>query len=376
MPLDFTRERFGSPQAIALLLLALFLAQCAWFCARASLSDREVAYIMQGQQQWHRSGAALDQPSPVTGLVAAFPLLASHATPEQVPAYWRWLARLPFMLMGALFGASVWYVSRRLYGNTAGYIALVLYAFSPIAVIRASLVQNNVIAGWGAFGLIFTAIGLAHTLYAPREVVLWNWKRIVLLGVAIGLACAAQFAVVFLIPVALGFMWYLAPERCGAATVTMAAGTAIGALILFAVNGFSLNAVWMFVRASRLTDFYPEAYGSVFAYLSLLRNLFRQPTSLLLLLIALGTYAGWKRARFFGTSAPLLVFVLLLMLGLAMPQQSAQGFYVMALPFSYVFIAGVMTDLLESKQGPIMLGLILGVLLGHVVLSISGLLRM
>jgi hypothetical protein len=303
-------------------------------------------------------------------------LISSHATPQDVAAKWRWFPRLPFMLLGLLFGASIWYVARRLYGNVAGYIALMLYAFSPEAIMRATTVQPSVIADWGAFGIIFTAIGLAHTLYAPREVVLWNWKRILLLGIAIGLAASAQFATIIFIPIALGFMWYLVPHRRGAATVIMLAGCAIGFLVLLTAYGFSFSSLKDGVHSSHLNHFYPEAYASPLVYTRLAINLLRQPTSLLLLLISLVTYTVWKRARFFGTTAPLLVFAIVILLGIAMIDQRGLSFYILALPFSYVFIAGVTTDLLESKQAPIMLGLVMGVLLGHVVVSISGLVRM
>src|SRR5690349_21774452 len=115
-------ERFGSPQFIAALLLLFFLGQCLWFCSRAPLSDRELAVVLQGQQQWRRSPDALrDPPSPITGLIASLPVLRSTATNDYVPPYWRWLTRLPFMIMAVLFGASIWYVARRLYGNIAGY---------------------------------------------------------------------------------------------------------------------------------------------------------------------------------------------------------------------------------------------------------------
>ena len=83
-----------------------------------------------------------------------------------------------------MLGGSLWYVTRRLYGNPGGYIALTLYCFSPGMIVSAAGSQNLGEMGgvWGAFGTIFTAIAVAHTLYAPREVVLWNWKRILLLG--------------------------------------------------------------------------------------------------------------------------------------------------------------------------------------------------
>lgn len=370
-------ERFGSAQFLAGALLLLFFAQCLWFSAHASLNDREIAFILQGQQQWHASSVEThEQTSPITGLIAALPVLGSQGDGDAVPPAWRWLARLPFMMMGVLFGASLWYVARRLYGNVAGYIALILYAFSPIAIVRASTVQPNVIADWGAFGAIFTAIGLAHTLYAPREVVLWNWKRILLLGLAIGLASAAQFSAVVLIPLAMAFMWYLAPERRAAATVIMLAGCAIGFGILMATYGFHFVALVEGIRASQLTDVRLGMFRSPMTYTMLGVFLLRQPTALLLFMAALVTYAVWKRPRFFGTTAPLLVFAVLAVLGIALPHQGGLAFYIMALPFSYVFISGVMVDLLESKQAPIMLGVVMGVLLSHIGVNLFWLSRM
>lgn len=372
----FTRERFGSAQFIAGFILLLFLAECLWFCSRIPLTDREVAFILQGQHQWHRQEAAVHgQKSPITGLLASLPVLGSNAKEQEIPPYWRWASRLPFMLVGALFGASIWYVARRLYGNVGGYIALILYVFSPWFVIHSSLVEPEVIAGWGAFGVIFTAIGVSHSLYAPREVILWNWKRIVLLGVALGISCAADPAVILLLPVALGFMLYLVPQRRGAATVILVAGCAVASLVLWAVYSFRVGAAWQ--NLHQAFRFSLGAYSASVTW-SWIATFFvrQQPTVTLFLLVALVTFCAWKRARFFGTEAPLIVFVLLLLLGMAMPTQSAMTYYLMALPFAFVFVSGVATDLLESRYAPLSLGLVLGILIGHVVISVFGLLRM
>jgi hypothetical protein len=374
----FTRERFGSPQVIAGAILLMFLGQCIWFSSKVPLSDREVAYIMQGQHEWkHGLVSFHDQASPVTGLVAALPLLSSSAQDDVVPPSWRWLARAPFMLIGALLGASIWYVARRLYGNVAGFIALILYSFSPLAVVHGTLVQPDVTAEWGGFAAIFTAIGVAHTLYAPREVILWNWRRILLLGIALGVAAGAQLSVVVLIPIAMIFMWYLVPERRGAATVIMLAGCAIAAVVLWASYGLHYSQLAQGFTVSHISEFHPEMYLQPITYSYLVDPFRRQPTVFFLLLVSLVTFVAWKKVRFFGTAAPLLVVAILIGLGIGMPHQGGLSFFVgLALTFGFVFIAGVATDLLESKHAPIALGLVMGVLLGHVVLSISGLLRM
>jgi hypothetical protein len=370
----FSRERFGSPQFIAGFILVLFVGQCLWFCAKASLTAPESAFVLQGQQQWHtRTVVMHGSPSPITGLVAAL-ANPSSAPEQQLPGPSKGLARAPFMIMGALFGASIWYVARRLYGNVAGYIALLLYAFSPLSVVYSSTVQPVIMASWGAFGVIFTAIGLAHTLYAPREVILWNWKRILLLAVALGLSAAAQISVILLIPIAITFMWYLAPERRGAAAVIMLAACAIASLILVASYGF--HAALLLHAISLIGRMQVQALATPVTYLRLGEFFLRQPTSLLLLLFSLGVYAIWRRTRFFGTSAPLIVFLFAIICGMLLPGQVAHGFFFLALPFSYVFISGVMTDLLESRHSPLALGLVIGILLGHALMSVVGLARM
>lgn len=373
----FTRERFGSAQFLAGIILLAFLGQCIWFCSRVPLSDREVAFVLQGQRQWHLGEISFhDQVSPITGLLASLPLLGSHPTGDAAPASWRWLARLPFMMVGMLFGGSIWYVARRLYGNMAGYIALILFAFSSWFIIHSTLVQPEVLAGWAAFGIIFTAIGVAHSLYAPREVVLWNWKRILLLGVAIGVGCAAYAPVILLIPVALGFMWYLVPERRGAAAAILGAACVVGAFVVWASYGFHFHALGYAIRNSHVFSVSASAYLAPITWKWTGAFFAQQATVSALLLVSLITFAVWKRARFFGTAAPLIVCGALLLVGIGLPTQGALPFYLLLLPFAFVFVAGVMTDLLESRWAPVSLGVVAGILLGHIFISVTGLLRM
>src|SRR5436309_11574027 len=121
-----------------------------------------------------------------------------------------------------------------------------LYCFSP-GIVRSSAVwfaEPEIGAAWGAFGAVFTAIAVAHTLYAPREVILWNWRRIALLGLSLTLAVGSQFSLVIVIPVALGFMLYLAPDRRGAAVIIWVVACGIGVLLLYASYFFHARAFW------------------------------------------------------------------------------------------------------------------------------------
>ena len=199
----FTRERFGKPQFLAGLLLLVFLGQCLWLASRdvhasGTVEFGELTRVQQGLEQWHGERIAgtpyamsvQKQPSqdpdrssyfennggydayhsPLYYLIASAPLLLwpGSLQPGTKP-YWGGLARAPYLVFGVLLGASLWYVSRRLYGNAGGYIALTLYCFSP-GIIRGSALgftHLEIAAAWGAFGTIFTAIAVAHTLYAP-----------------------------------------------------------------------------------------------------------------------------------------------------------------------------------------------------------------
>ena len=49
---------------------------------------------------------------------------------------------------------------------------------------------------------------------------------------------------------------------------------------------------------------------------------------------------------------------------------------IFALPFAYVFIAGVFADLLETHQTGLVLGVLAGVVLAHAMFSVLGLTRM
>ena len=223
----FSRERFGQPQIIAGVMLLIFIAECAWLVAHTApnlVSDEELVRVQQGIEQWHGHGVAGTPSlqsdalpelssqneydpdhSPLWYLTGAAPAAFLRLAPYS--SLWIWLTRIPYVIFGVLLGASVWYVSRRLYGNAGGYIALALYCFSP-AVVRSSALwaaPPDIAGAWGTFGAVFTAIAVSHTLYAPREVVLWNWRRIVLLGVSLALAVGSQFSLVLVIPVLVVF---------------------------------------------------------------------------------------------------------------------------------------------------------------------------
>src|SRR5438105_9597897 len=315
-----------------------------------SYSPITLADVDPGLQERFADNTLDTNHSPLWYLIASAPLLLPSASP-QTPQGFRALVAAPYVIFGLLLGGSLWYVSRRLFGNSGGYIALALYCFSP-GVVRSSAVwfaEPEIGAAWGAFGAVFTAIAVAHTLYAPREVVLWNWRRILLLGLSLALAVGSQFSLVVVLPVTLAFMLYVVPGRRTAAAVIWAAAVGIGTLILFASYFFHAGAFWQGMRHASFLGISGSALLTPLSYKRVVAQLGQiSPALVLALPFALAIWAGWRRARYFGNTAPLLVAVLLLLFAVGTPHYPGLGFQLVAVPFLFVFVSGIAADLLES----------------------------
>jgi len=207
---------------------------------------------------------------------------------------------------------------------------------------------------------------VAHTLYAPREVVLWNWRRIVLLGLSLALAVGSQFSLVMVLPAALAFMLYLAPTRRMAALAIWAVACGIALLLGYASYFFHARAFWQGIRHATFCGISWKAYAMPKAYLQLLAQLGQSSPALVVALpVALITYFGWPRARYFGNTAPLLVAAVFLLLGLGTPHYPGLGFQLMAVPFLFVFVAGIAADLLETRYHEIAVAAIAGLLVAN-----------
>lgn len=400
----FSRDRFGRPQFLAALLLVVFLAQAFWL-VHAELSTaqgmdaEEAIRTGEGMKQWRGHGiagapvtSAADNPvlhlfhneedgfetehSPLIPLVSAAPLLLwPRDLNAESAVYWRWLPRLPFLACGVFLGASLWYVARRLCGNTGGLIALSFYAFSP-SLIQSSAVwhtEPDVTAAWGAFGTIFTAIAVAHTLYAPREVVLWNWRRIVLLAVSLAIAIGSQFSFVVLVPMALGFLLYVAPVRRKAGAAIWISACAIGFLLFLAAYFFHLDTFRQSMRHAIFWEFSGQGFAVLAVYKQLAVQIGRAcPAFAIALPVTLATYCIWRRTRYFGNTAPLLVAVVFIVFAVANPH-AASAFLLAAAPFLFVFVSGVLADLLETSYRPVILGSVLALLVTYAVRTLLAL---
>lgn len=404
-PLNLARSPLATAQSIAGLILIAFLVQAVWLVyAELSVADgmesNEAIRIGEGLKQWRGRGIAgapvTEQPenpiahlfraerngfdaehSPLLSIVSAAPLSVwPHELTAESTMYWRWLPRIPFLACGVFLGASLWYVARRLCGNTGGLIALALYGFSPLLIQSAAVwhTEPDILAAWGAFGTIFTAIAVAHTLYAPREVVLWNWRRIVLLGVSLAMAIGSQFSFVVVVPLALVFLLYVAPVRRRAGLAIWATGGGVGFLLLFGFYFFRKAAFLDSMRNAAFCDLTWRGFTLLEVYQHMATQIGRACSALAISIpVTLVTYFVWPRTRYFGNTAPLLVAVLFLVLAIANPHGPGAAFLLAAVPFLLIFVSGVLADLLETKYRPVVFASVLALLITYVARTLLAL---
>jgi hypothetical protein len=395
MGMKLPRIKFGRPQQLAGLLLLVFLAECLWVVSRQQLSQQDYRYAECGREMWER-------PSPLAGYfttcgnlngdgtfayrVAGLPLTLQRLVmlgadklrkPENRlytqsslnGSTWearhelfsvKYLLHLPFIFFAIWLGGGLWWVCRRLFGNEGGFFALGLYCFCP-AIVRSAVTPNNeVLAMWGLYGLVYTAIGVAHAMQGPRR----KWRpRIVLLTLSLGLTATAHLlAAIIGFVVAIVWMMYLAQRR-RSYVMQILVFSAVGALaILFASYAFRV-APFSYVFTGGGARFWFGLDG--------VRGFFLSTTNapiVVAMLVALLLYASIRRCRYFGNTAPLVMVLLLFPL---VTTQTVSQPWVWALPFLFTFVGGVFADVLEMRQRKMFLALSGTVLVLQAVLCVS-----
>jgi hypothetical protein len=374
------RFRFNLPQRIAAGLLAMFLVQGLWLTSRQTLTDRDYQYARCGREMWER-------PSPLAGYftscgnihdgvlayrLAGLPLTVNLLAERGLDHFRKpedqlvqasgelstWelrhqithillLLRLPFLAAGCLLGGCLWWVTRRLYGNLGGYMALGLYCFSP-TVLKACVAPNaEVLAALGVYGGVYTCIGVAHAMQGPKR----KWRpRIVLLTAAFGLAAAAHIAALSqVLPVVL----------------VAVAGAMV---VVFACYGFSPDAFSYVFRS---------AAGFLWVSLDPARRFFSALPNAGITVAAgaaVVLFLGLRKSWYFGNIAPLLCTLVLM----ALVMTGAPGSpWLWALPFLLTFVGGIFADACEGPRGRLVLGAAGAIVLLQAVfcvLSLPGLL--
>jgi hypothetical protein len=395
MGMKLPRIKFGRPQQMAGLLLLVFLAECLWVVSRQQLSQQDYRYAECGREMWER-------PSPLAGYfttcgnlngdgtfayrVAGLPLTLQrmvmlgadkfrkpenrlYAQSSLNGSTWearhelfsvKYLLHLPFIFFAIWLGGGLWWVCRRLFGNEGGFFALGLYCFCP-AIVRSAVTPNNeVLAMWGLYGLVYTAMGVAHAMQGPRR----KWRpRIALLTLSLGLTATAHLlAAIIGFVMAVVWMMYLAQRR-RSYVMQILVFSAVGALaILFAFYAFRV-APFSYVFTGGGARFW-FAFDGV-------RRFFLNTTNapiIVATLVALLLYVSTRRCRYFGNTAPLVMVLLLFPL---VTTQTVSQPWLWALPFLFTFVGGVFADVLEMRQRKMFLALSGAILLMQAVLCLS-----
>lgn len=376
----------GRPQQLAALLLIFFLGECLWVVSRQQLSPADFRFARCGREMW-------EHPSPLAGYfttcgnlngdgtfayrAAGLPLTLQrllllgtdklrkpedrlYANGSLNGSTWearhelgevKYLLHLPFILFAAWLGAGLWWVSRRLFGNEGGFLSLALFCFCP-QVIRYAVVPNNdVLAMWGLYGLVYTGIGVAHAMQGPKR----TWKpRILLLTLALGLTAIAH-----LLAAIIGFfaaavlMFYLGGRRRGE-VLGVLVFSAVGALlVVFASYAFRLQP-FSYVFTGGGARFWWSFAGSKSFFL----DVFDGPI-VVSVLLSVVLWMSVRRSRYFGNTVPLVMAAILFPLGTT---QTFSAPWLWAIPFLLTFVGGVFADALETRQRRLFLGLLSGAL--------------
>jgi len=172
---------------------------------------------------------------------------------------------------------------------------------------------------------------------------------------------------------ALLFMLYVGHVRPGAALLIFASACVLALLFLLPFYGFRPAA---FITGLRQANWLEVASGEFFepGMSWLLSSFFLENGLGLLILVAVSlvTFIVWKRARFFGTAAPLIVAILLFSMAVRM-HFSATFFLFLGVPFLMLFIAGVSADLLESRFALAANAVVFGALIANAMIDVYGL---
>src|ERR1700679_1647137 len=151
------RFRFDRPQKIAALLLLLLMVQCLRQIARTPLTDKDYQYARCGEEMWEPTssiGGYFTSCGNIHDGVLAYRMAGLPISLQRLVlgqnrdtstwemrhelSYVPFLLRFPFTMAALLLGGALWWVTRRLFGNSGGFVALAFYCVSPAIVAAGS----------------------------------------------------------------------------------------------------------------------------------------------------------------------------------------------------------------------------------------------
>lgn len=234
--LSHAPSRRGSSALAALLLLA-FVAQGALAIRAKSITTDEDSHLSYGQQilERHTFAREIHRHNATSPWMAvnALPGLAAERLGIDLPAPRAlYQARLPSLLWGALLVWLAFCWAREAFGARAGLLAAALAAFCPNLLAHSALVTTDAVTTLAIFAAVY-----AFWRYHARP----SRARLLVAGLALGLALTTKLSAVYLVPVLL-----LIVLLCGLARRRLALAACGALLAVFALAGLVINAVYLF----------------------------------------------------------------------------------------------------------------------------------
>lgn len=203
-------------RCVVALLLLFFALQCLLSMPHNAPTWDEVGHLPAGYAYWKTGNFQL-YPSnpPLVKLWAAVPLLFMDVKLDTNSVHWQrnreiefgqlflyetndnsgtifFWARLMIVSLGVTLGLLVFMWTKELYGQWPGLVALLLYTFNPNLIAHSLLTTSDM-----GFALSFFLA--LYTFY--RVITRPSWLRLLGAGLAFGLAMAAKFSAIILLPI-------------------------------------------------------------------------------------------------------------------------------------------------------------------------------
>lgn len=185
---------------LPVLLLLVYVLQCAWFIRTQSLTYDEPVHIVEGQDAWrHGRFEQYNDHPPLARLLCALPLRnpkwqidleqlpegfrVHHVSPDPISLAGR--ARWMNVVLGVVLGVFLWGEAGKLFSETAANFSLALYAFTPALIAHFSLATTD---GAATLMIFATAVELRRWLHDSSR------RNTVRLGATLGLLLLAKFS--------------------------------------------------------------------------------------------------------------------------------------------------------------------------------------
>ena len=209
-----SKQRRALLTSAAILLLGIYLVELATPAWRQSLTFDEGAHIYSGYSYWKHADFGMNpEHPPLVKLLAAVPLLGMHLQYPPPPAGFfkmseydggekflysnnadaiLFRARMAAATLSLAAACLVFVAADEMFGAVPALLALLLFVFEPNLIAHGSLVTTDM-------GM---ALFLFATVYAfYRYVKKPSWSRLVVTGVAGGLALASKHSGVLCLPI-------------------------------------------------------------------------------------------------------------------------------------------------------------------------------